>query len=384
MTQVSTPTGAQPAAPHRHSAALIVAATLCFVAAALTVGALFPDYWDTPELALWDQTGLLAPTLVFAAGLLFAGGLLLVTGSAPVGAAMLLVMVLVAVQPRVDDAMRLTESSGPKAGTGFALVTAGYVLALVSMVLAALVALRPRAWALLGGARFLATLAVLTGFGAAVGYGMNPFKVDTVEGATGFGTPLDPLPRQLWAALLVVVVLTVVPAIAVAVGGRLGTGLAFGLLFAVGGIVAFRIGTVYGTVDGRDTGFGAAEGTWTFIAAGGAALIMTFAGLAAGAPKGRRTRRAREFQPVSATVPPPPEADVPTEPIVAGDDPAAIIEAPGDDAGPVSDAPSDEATEQDIDTSDADEPTRANPMPAASSTWSASNPPPAGDEPRTE
>ncbi|HEY8217262.1 MAG TPA: hypothetical protein VIH82_09015, partial [Acidimicrobiia bacterium] len=226
-----------PAVGARHSAALIVAATLAFVAAALTVGALFPDYWDKPALALVDQTGPLAQTVVFAIAMLVGGALLLGGRSAPVGAAMLLVVVAVGAQPRVVDAVRLSETPGTKAGTGFALVSAGFVLALVSAIIGALVTLRPRAWAMRGGARFLGALALLTGFGAAVGYGMNPF-----EGPRGvaFGSPLTPLPRQLWAALLVVVVVSVVPAAAIAAGGRLGTGLALGLLFGIGGIAALR------------------------------------------------------------------------------------------------------------------------------------------------
>ncbi|MEX2256542.1 MAG: hypothetical protein WEC34_13965 [Acidimicrobiia bacterium] len=335
MSDVSTLPDTPAVAP-RHSAALIVAATLAFVGAALTVGALFPDYWDTPPIALVDQTGLLASTVVFAVGLLVAGALLLGPRSAPIGAATLAIMVVVALQPRVFDAVRLGESSGPKAGTGFALMTAGLVLAIVAAVLGAVVALGPREWSLKGGARSLTVLAALTGFAAAVGYGMNPFSV---EGATtfrnqtydiGFGSPLEPLPRQLWSALLVVVALTVVPPIAVAVGGRLGTGLALGLLFAIGGIAAGRVGTVFGTLDGIDSDFAGAEGTWTFLAAGGATLIMTGAGLAAG---GARRPRPPTRAPVQATVPPPPPAaGEPTYPVVVGDTPEAIDSTPDDDA----------------------------------------------------
>jgi hypothetical protein len=318
---------------------LIVAATLAFVGAALTVGALFPEYWHTPPLALVDQTGPLAQTVVFAAALLVAGALLLGARSAPIGTAMLVVVVAVGIEPRVADAVRLSDSSGPRAGTGFALVSAGFVLALVSVVIGSIITLRPRAWALHGGARPLAGLAVLVGFGAAVGYGMNPYEVSARRVSIAFGSPLDPLPRQLWAALLVVVVLTVVPAAAVAVGARLGMGLALGLLFAIGGIAALRVGNIYGTIDGHDTGYGGAEGTWTFLAAGGAALIMTFAGLAAGA--GRSTPRS--------AAPAPPAADAPTEPAVelpapppSPDEPEAEVEAPR--AQPMRSAPATAST----------------------------------------
>jgi hypothetical protein len=331
-----------PAIAPRHAAALIVGATLAFVGAALTIGALFPDYWDPPPLALVDQTGPLAQTVVFALALLVAGALLLGARAAPVGAAMLVVVVAVGAEPRVVDAVRLSEADGPKAGTGYALVSAGYVLALVSAIIGALVTLRPRAWAFRGGARFLGALAALAGFGAAVGYGMNPFEVDTGRTDVSYGSPLDPVPRQLWAALLVVVVLSVVPALAIAVGGRLGTGLTLGLLFAIGGIAALRVGTIFGTVGGRDVGVTGAEGTWAFLAAGGAVLIMTFAGLAAGAS---RTPRVATRPTVSST--PPPDEPAP----IAGDEPGAIIEVPAASDG----APSDEETTA----------TRIDPMPAA-------------------
>ena len=334
-------------APRRTSAAMIVAATLAFVSAFLTAGGLFPDYWDPPPFALLDETGLLAQTTAFALAVLVAGVLLLGARSAPIGAATLLIVVVMGAQPRVADAAQISNSNGPKAGTGFALVSAGFVLALASAVIGALVNLRPREWGLRGGARFLGVLAVLAGFGAAVGYGMNPFE--TARGV-GVGTPLEPIPRQLWAALLVVVVLSIFPAVTVAVGGRLGTGLALGLLFGIGGIAALRVGTIFGTVDGRDVGISGAEGTWTFLAAGGAALIMTFAGLAAGAGAG--ARRAVP-EPVVATVS---SADEPTEPVIAGDEPDAIVEAPepaGSDPEPTQ--------------------TRTDPMPSARTSASASD-----------
>jgi hypothetical protein len=337
MSDVSTLPDTPAVAP-RHSAALIVAATLAFVGAALTVGALFPDYWDAPPIALVDHTGLLAATVVFAAALILAGALMLGPRSAPIGAAMLVVVVVVGLAPRVFDGVRIAESGGPKAGTGFALITAGFVLAVVAAILGAIVTLRPREWSLGGGPRLLAVLAALTGFAAAVGYGMNPF---TVEGAgdggpisrsfaIGFGSPLEPLPRQLWSALLVVVVLTVVPPIAAAVGRRIGTGLALGLLFGIGGIAALRLGSIYGTLEGRDLDYSAAEGTWTFLAAGGATLIFTFAGIAAGGARGPRPPVRASVQ---ATVPPPaPLPGEPTQPVVVGDTPEAIDYTPDREA----------------------------------------------------
>ena len=326
MSESTNPVSAPAVAAPRHSAALIVAATLAFVAAALTVGALFPDYWDAPRLSLFDQTGPLAQSVVFAAALMVGGGLLLGKRSAPTGGALLAVVVAVGLQPRVVDAVRLGDVNGPRAGTGFALLTAGFVLALVATVISAIVVLRPRAWALLGGARLLAVLGALAGFGAAVGYGMNPFSVDRGGHSIGVGSPLEGgtppfartevLPRELWAALLVVVLLTVVPPVAVAVGRRIGSGLALGLLFAIGGIAAFRVGEIYGTIDGHDTGFSGAEGTWTFLAAGGAALIMTFAGLAGG---GRSAPAAVTAAPPSSATAPIAPADEPTEPVVPPD-----------------------------------------------------------------
>jgi hypothetical protein len=376
----ATPAVARP----RHSAALIVAATLAFVAAALTVGALFPDYWDAPRVSLFDQTGPLAQNVVFAAALMVGGGLLLGKRSAPTGGALLAVVVAIGLQPRVVDTVRLGESTGPRAGTGYALLTAGFVLALVATVISAFVVLRPRDWALRGGARPLTVLAALAGFGAAVGYGMTPFSLDGVRNAIGFGSPLGPLSRQLWAALLVVVLLTVVPPAAVAVGRRIGSGLALGLLFAIGGIAAFRVGEIYGTIGGRDTGFSGAEGTWTFLAAGGAALIMTFAGLAGGS----RSAPAADSFPPQSVAPPPPvaatpvaPADEPSEPVVVVPDATAGDESSSDESS--SDESSSDESSSNEATPDAPAQSRVDPMRSAdesTTTWNADSSTDAGPQ----
>jgi hypothetical protein len=367
-TLPSTPriqtTSAPDAAPPM-SAALIVAATLAFVGAAITIGALFPDYWDAPSFALLDDTASLAQTAVFGGALLLGGVLLLTRRSAPIGSAMLVVVVAFALEPRVDDIVTLADDRGPRAGTGFALITAGFVLALLAAVLSAFVALRPRTWSMLGGARPLAVLAAVFGFAASVGYAMNPF---TIGGAGDLsfnfsgGSPLDTgdptSSRGLWAAILVVVLLTVLPPVAVSVGGRIGSGLALGMLFGIGGIAALRLGAVYGSseVAGRrvSVGLEGAEGTWTFLAAGGAVLIVTWFGLAAG---GVRRPRAASMAPVSSDAPP-------AEPVVVGDDASAIVEA--GDTPPADDSDTAET-----------ERTRGDPMPAADTTtmtWNAAQP----------
>jgi len=321
----------------RNSAALIVAATLAFVGAAITVGGLFPDYWDAPSFALIDDTGSLARTAVFAGALVVGGVLLLARRSTPIGSAMLVVVIAFALQPRVHDIMTLAEVDGPRAGTGFSLITAGFVLGFFAAVLSAVVALRPRSWSVLGGARPLAVLASLFGFAAAVGYAMNPFSVELGRSSSldvSGGSPLDASDptsaRYLWAAVLVVVLLAVLPPIAVSVGGRIGSGLGLGLLFGMGGIAAVRLGAIYGSIEvaGRRPAVDleGAEGTWTFLAAAGAVLVVTWFGLAAG---GMRRPRAAGMRPVTSV--PPPE-----EHVVVGDDSSAIVDA-GDTSGGDSD-----------------------------------------------
>ena len=267
------------------------------------------------------------------------GGLLLGKRSAPTGGALLAVVVAIGMQPRVVDTVRLGESSGPRAGTGYALLTAGFVLALVAAVIGAVVVLRPRDWGLRGGARPLAVLAALAGFGAAVGYGMNPFSVDSGRASGRVRQPARGDSRRQCCR---------------ASSGRhcsswccsrschrsrspsgagSDPGLALGLLFAIGGIAAFRVGEIYGTIGGRDTGFSGAEGTWTFLAAGGAALIMTFAGLAGGG-RSAPVVGARSAQP--ETAPPPmvrrrsPVTAEATEPVVVPD--ATTVDEVSDDA----------------------------------------------------
>ncbi len=320
---------APPAAAH-HPAALIVAGTLAFVAAAATIGGLFPDFWDSGTFALVELTGPLAQQLVFAASLFAVGVALLSRRTSAAGAAGAAVVVLIGLQPRVVDVVTLTDERGPRGGAGFSLTVGGFVLALVAAALAAAVELRPRAWTLRGGARAWTTFAALFGFAAAVGYTMEPFQASVSRRSPFFfsyGSPFETIggPRSLWVAVLVVVLLAVVPPTSVAVGRSIGVGLAFGLLGAMGGITALRLGETFGTSSTDFTGVGGAEGTWTFLAASGATLLAVFGGLAAG--RGRIPRR-----PASAARP---VADAATEatptlvPPEGAPDPGSDPGAPG-------------------------------------------------------
>jgi hypothetical protein len=298
-----------PRATAHHPAALIVAATLSFVAAAATIGGLFPDFWDSGTFALIDLTGPLAQQLVFAASFFAIGVALLSRRTSTAGAAAAAVVVVVGLQPRVVDIVTLADDRGPRGGAGFSLTVGGFVLALAAAALAAAIELRPRAWSLRGSARAWATFAALFGFATAVGYAMEPFRASVSSRSPFFfayGSPFEAIggPRSLWAAVLVVVVLTVVPPTSVAVGRAIGVGLAFGLLGALGGIAALRLGETFGTSGTEFTGVGGAEGTWTFLAAAGATLLVVLGGLAAGR---RRTPRRRNRPPGAAP-------DAPTEP----------------------------------------------------------------------
>ncbi len=296
--------------PH-HPAALVVAATLSFVAAAATIGGLFPDFWDSGTFALVDLTGPLAQHLVFAVSLFAIGVALLSRRTSTAGAAAAVVVVATGLQPRVVDVVTLADDHGPRGGAGFSLTVGGFVLAVAAAALAAAIELRPRAWSLCAGARTWTTFAALFGFAASVGYAMEPFQASVSRRSPFFfsyGSPLEAIggPRSLWAAVLVIVLLTVVPPTSVAVGRSIGVGLAFGLLGAMGGIAALRLGETLGTSATEFTGVGGAEGTWTFLAASGATLLVVLGGLAAG-----RRRTSRRPGPA-----PGPVADAPTEPPV--------------------------------------------------------------------
>jgi hypothetical protein len=100
-------------------------------------------------------------------------------------------------------------------------------------------------------------------------------------------------------------------------------------------------------------GLEGAEGTWAFLAAGGAVLVVTWFGLAAG---GVRRPRAASMAPVSSGAPP--------APVVVGDDASAIVEA------------GDTSSADDSDTAETER-TRVEPMPAAdatTATWNAAQP----------
>jgi hypothetical protein len=335
-----TSTEAQPrSGAEHHPAALIVAATLSFVAAAATIGGLFPDFWDHGTYALVDATGPLAQEAVFAASLLMIGVALLSRRTSTSGAAAAAVVVTIGMQPRVVDVVTLVDDRGPRGGTGFSLVIGGFVLALAAAIIAASVELRPRAWSLRGGARGWTTLAALFGFATAVGYAMEPFTASVGERsplAFAYGSPFESIggPRSLWAAILVVVLLTVVPPTSVAVGRAIGVGLAFGLLGSLGGIAAGRLGEALGTSATEFVRVGGAEGTGTFLAAGGATLLVVFGGLATG------RRRPPRTVPVTDTAPAAVEAatdgPIPTEAPAAsalepeGADPTEPVPEPAD------------------------------------------------------
>ena len=283
---VAQPKDAQPQTA-QHPAALIVAATLAFVGAAATIGGLFPDFWDKGTFALVDQTGALAQHTVFAASLFVVGAALLSRRTSTGGAAALAVIVAVGMQPRVVDIATIADRNGPRGGTGFSLVIGGFVLALAAAVIAASIELRPRSWSVRGGGRGWATLAAVFGFAAAVGYAMSPFSASVGRASAfsfSFGSPLEGIggPRSLWAAILVVVLLAVVPPTSVAVGRAIGIGLAFGFLGGLGGIAALRLGVAFGNSGTEFAHVDGAEGTWTLLAAGGATLLVVFAGLFAG------------------------------------------------------------------------------------------------------
>ena len=321
----TTPATQLPAA--QHPAALIVAATLAFVGAAATIGGVFPDFWDKGTFALVDQTGALAEQAVFAVSLLATGAALLSRRTSKSGAAALAVIVAIGMQPRVVDISTITDHHGPRGGTGFSLVVGGFVLALIAAVIAATIELRPRSWSLRGGARGLATLAAFFGFASAVGYAMSPFSA-SVSGMSAlsfsFGSPLEGTggPRSLWAAILVVVLLAVVPPTSVAVGRGIGIGLAFGLLGALGGIAAFRLGEAFGTSGTEFAHVGGAEGTWTLLAAGGATLLVVFAGLVAG--RTRRPSREPDAAPVLVKESVPPATESVTGTPMPSDEPKEL------------------------------------------------------------
>jgi|GEM_PF-5993378 len=340
------PGPAQPV-PTPHPAALTVAATLAFVGAAASIGGLFPDFWDKGTFALVDLTGALAQQLVFAVALFVVGAALLSRRTSTSGAAALAVIVAIGMQPRVVDVATIAERNGPRGGTGFSLVVGGFVLALVAAVIAATIELRPRSWSLRGRARGWATVAAFFGFAAAVGYVMSPFSASAgrVSGLSfSFGSPLEGIggPRALWAAILVVVLLAVVPSTSIAVGRGIGIGLAFGLLGALGGIAAFRLGEAFGTSGTEFARVDAAEGTWTLLAAGGATLLVVFAGLFAGRaprPKPQRTPPPEhEAQPVPALEGSPPDVAPPDVDAVSdastpvGEVTEPALEVPGEPA----------------------------------------------------
>jgi hypothetical protein len=251
-----------------------IAGVLSLVAAALLVVGVFPAY-DSDGESLVDLPGQAASNVSFTAaialGLLLCGILLVRSRKPAVGAAGLIVIVATSFNFFWSDIGLVLEPNGLQAHAGLWVTQAGVVCMLVAAVLASVTtlgSLLDRGSYQLSGNRVLAAAAAFTGVASGVGIALNAFA--DREGPFG-GLIVPDFPRELWAELLALVVLSVVPLLVVVTRRRdVAVGLGFGFAIA---ILGYNLGNLlYAYVD--DSNVHAIEGTWTFLAASLASLVL--------------------------------------------------------------------------------------------------------------
>jgi hypothetical protein len=258
-------------------------AVLALLASGLIVLGLFPSFVFGSPVSYADVNEFLAYHAVLAAGLFLAGVLLLRQRTWVVGATALGVITALLVVPRGDNLIPSIGIAGTASGDW--LVVVGCVIATVGAVLAVLAVIgniepqdqqRPAPTLLV-----LATAAM--GFATAVGFGMHFIRAGNVSSVSiaKLFDALRPDVRPLGSGLFVITLLTVLPMCAAAIRQRAVTiGALLGLTVFVGAIGSYRLYFVYSSDfiglfgGGTGTSVRATEGTWTFLAAGGAVLIL--------------------------------------------------------------------------------------------------------------
>lgn len=251
-----------------------VAGALSLLAAVLLVVGVFPTY-DSEGESLVDVPGQAASNVGFTAaialGLLLCAILLVRSRKPALGAAGLIVIVATSFNFFWSDIGLVLEPNGLQAHAGLWVTQAGVGCMLVAAVLASVTtlgSLLDRDSYRLSGNRVLAAAAAFMGLASGVGIAMNAFA--DREGPFA-GLIFPSFPRELWAELLALVVLSVVPLLVVVTRRRdVAVGLGFGFAIA---ILAYNLSNLlYAYVD--DSNVHAIEGTWTFLAASLASLVL--------------------------------------------------------------------------------------------------------------
>ena len=251
-----------------------IAGILSLLAAVLLIVGVFPTY-DSDGDSLVDIPGQAAANVSFTAaialGLLLCGILLVRSRKPAVGAAGLIVIVATSFNFFWSDIGLVLEPNGLQAHAGLWVTQVGVACMVAAAVLASITTLGSmldRDSYRLSGNRVLATAAAFTGVASGVGIAMNTFA----DRAGPFGGLVVPsLPRELWSELLGLIVLSAAPLLVVLTRRRdVAVGLGFG--FAIT-ILGYNLGNLlYTYVD--DSNVHAIEGTWTFLAASLASLVI--------------------------------------------------------------------------------------------------------------
>lgn len=259
--------------PGRARGLAITAGLSTLTGSMLTLAAIFPSY-DSGGLAVHDVTGLFCRFIVLVLGLALAGVLLVLPRHRIVGATSLIVLAVTLSGYYVTDLSQYWQTQGPEARAGIWLAQVGYLLFVVGAVFAAL-ALLGSLWSTpdwsIRGRVPLAGAAAFTGFATAVGYALEPWQDSTGTS----GSDLFSSSRVLWATILVVIALSVLPYAAVAARRRaVAGGITLGLFIMIVATAAYRLLFVYGSISGKPSTLTAIEGTWMFLAAGLAMLLI--------------------------------------------------------------------------------------------------------------
>jgi hypothetical protein len=239
------------------------------LAALLTVASLFPTSFQSEfagSFNVGSNSGAMVVYLFLAFG--FGTGACLL-GSARTrasGASLLLVVVATFMTEKVAEIHFVTVRDVPiDPGVGFWLSQLGFLFGTLG-ALVGFMCLRDKHQAAAAEASGgIVVLAAVLGFATSVGWVMN--YVSSAGG--GAGSPIVGTPRTTWSEVVAFIAVPIGAVIAIKARRQLALGVTSGLAVFVLGIGLSRL--LYAFQGAHNI---ASEGTWTFIAAGGALLIL--------------------------------------------------------------------------------------------------------------
>lgn len=249
-----------------------VGALFTLLAAVVMFSSMFPSLFDrfspvtnsSPAFAIF----------VLSVGFAIAGALMLGSRTRVVGIGILTVSLVTVLGGPVFNVVLAAEGAGPATGVGFWLYEVAYLVAIVGLVLALMDARGAHRIEALGSTSARWVLGALAlGIATVVAFAMN--YLTDYRGSYGSalfaGDPYgeSPNPRMFWAVLVTIVTIPALAVLALRASRNVALGIFIGLGIFVMLEALIRLSDTFAF--GQSHG---AEGTWTFVAAGPALMLL--------------------------------------------------------------------------------------------------------------